>query len=129
MILGSWPFSDEVGDEPLVLHAEVSREKANGKVRVITVYVWRGAMRLTGGDGGHELRFQLGFWEVIEPAPIAAFQGVRRMNVIDDVVVAGLLWDLERHGRGYELPRAELLSTLSRDSMKKLDMMIEVMGS
>ena len=129
MILLSHPFSDEVGDEPLVLHAEVERDGIRIAARAITVHVQRGGMRLTGGDGGHKLRFQLGFWEITEPAPVTAFQGSKRINALDDMVVAGLLWDLRRHKRGYDIPREDLLSALSRDSMKRLDLMVEVMGS
>ncbi len=137
MILGSWPFSDEEGDGPLVLVADIliSSSVGVGPSRTISVHVQRdvagktGAFVLTGGEKGHRLRFQLGFWELTVPAPSPSFQGHKRMNPPDEAVVAGILWDLSQHKRGYEIPREELLSFLSKESMRKLDIMVEVMGS
>ncbi len=111
--------------QSLTVHAEP-------RGHVIDVDVRAGGVRLTGaalGGRGHECRFQLGFWELTEPAPSAEFRGSRRMNVLAEEVAAALIRDLESHGMGYRIPPAELSEALSRKRMKDLATVMEVMGS
>jgi hypothetical protein len=126
MILLSWPFSDPEGETALTVHAEPRQQG------VILVDVRRGDVRLTGEalkGRGHECRFQLGFWEMTEPAPVAAFSGFKRINVLAEEVAAALVRDLESHRRGYAIPPTELSDVLSRKRMKDLATVIEVMSS
>lgn len=126
MILRTFPCAVPGDGLPLSVHAE---PRPRG---VILVDVRRGEARLTGEalDGrGHECRFQLGFWEMVEPAPVAAFAGSKRINVLAEEVAAALIRDLESHGLGYTIPPAELSEVLSRGRMKDLATVIEVMSS
>ncbi len=125
MILLSFPFQGHGDGTPLTVHAEP-------RGAVIQVDIRRGDVRLTGKalDGrGHECRFQLGFWEMKEPALVAAFSGPKRINVPAEEVAAALIRDLESHGLGYRIPPAELSEVLSRKKMQDLATVIEVMSS
>ena len=126
MIIRSWPFSDAHGETPLSVHAE---PVGLNRTTTLSVDVRRGEVILTGKAAlrGHVCRFQLGFWELTEPAPLEAFAGVRRINVAAAMVAAGLVRDLESHGRGYAVPLDELVDVLSRERMKELATMVEVM--
>lgn len=121
MILLSWPHSDKDGDEPLSLYAELLPEK-DSTYRTIAVDVRRGRT-------GHRLRFQLGFWEMTEPSPNPSFSGIRRMNVMIESLVSGLLEDLSSHGSHYPVPKEKMMPLLSKEAMRDLMMVLEVMES
>lgn len=131
MILLSWPFGDPDSGEPLELHAELESPPGS-RNQVITVDVRRGGRKLTGKaiGNGHECRFQLGFWELMEPMPpSSAIDKVKRMNVIPEIVASRILQDLKSHRMGYSIPSEKLVSVLSKERMKDLSVVIEVMVS